>query len=61
MSARLMTLKEFALHIGVIYSTARRMVAEEKVRVVCPRKRRMIPASEVARFTFPGVAVVEKL
>jgi len=48
-----MTLKEFAVHIGVSYSTVRRMVAEKSVAVVMPRRRAMIPASEVARYTFP--------
>jgi excisionase family DNA binding protein len=61
MSARLMTLKDFARHIGVSYSTARRMVAEEKVRVVRPRRRPMIPASEIAKFTFPVVIVVDEV
>jgi excisionase family DNA binding protein len=60
MSSKLMTLKEFARHIGVSYSTARRMVAEKKVRVVRPRLRPMIPASEVAKFTFPPVIVVDE-
>ena len=58
---KLMTLKDFAKHIGVSYSTARRMVAEKKVRVVRPRRRLMIPASEIAKFTFPVVIVVEEL
>jgi excisionase family DNA binding protein len=61
MSARLMTFKDFARHIGVSYSTARRMVAEKKVRVVKPRRRPMIPASEIAKFTFPTVIVGEEL
>ncbi len=61
MSPKLMTLKDFAKHIGVSYSTARRMVAEKKVRVVRPRRRPMIPASEVAKFTFPGAIVVNGL
>jgi excisionase family DNA binding protein len=61
MNPRLMTLKDFAKHIGVSYSTARRMVAEKKVRVVRPRRRPMIPASEIAKFTFPVVIVVEEL
>jgi excisionase family DNA binding protein len=54
MNSKLMTLKEFATHIGVSYSTVRRMVAEKSVSVVMPRRRPMIPASEVARYTFPG-------
>jgi excisionase family DNA binding protein len=61
MSAKLMTLKDFARHIGVSYSTARRMVAEKKVRVVRPRRRPMIPASEIAKFTFPVVIPIEEL
>ncbi len=61
MSAKLMTLKDFARHIGVSYSTARRMVAEKKVRVVRPRRRPMIPASEIAKFTFPVVIAIEEL
>jgi excisionase family DNA binding protein len=56
-----MTLKDFARHIGVSYSTARRMVAEKKVRVVRPRRRPMIPASEIAKFTFPVVIAIEEL
>jgi len=60
MSGKLMTLKEFAVQLGVSYSTARRMVAEGKVRVVRPRRRPMVPASEVAKFTLPGVIVIEK-
>ncbi len=54
MDSKLMTLKEFAAHIGVSYSTVRRMVAEKLVSVVMPRRRPMIPASEAARFTFPS-------
>ena len=61
MNPKLMTFKDFAKHIGVSYSTVRRMVAENKVRVVMPRRRPMIPASEIAKFTFPMVTVVEKL
>jgi len=61
MNPKLMTLKDFAKHIGVSYSTARRMVAENKVRVVRPRRRPMIPASEIAKFTFPMVIVVDKI
>jgi len=56
MNSKLMTLKEFAVHIGVSYSTVRRMVAEKSVAVVMPRRRAMIPASEVARYTFPSDA-----
>lgn len=57
MNSKLMTLKDFAERIGVSYSTARRMVAENKVRVVRPRRRPMIPASEVAKYASP-VAIV---
>jgi excisionase family DNA binding protein len=53
MKPKLMTLKEFAKHIGVSYSTVRRMVADKTVRVVKPRRRAMIPASEVDKYTFP--------
>ena len=59
---RLMTLKEFADHIGVSYSTVRRMVADKSVRVVKPHRRAMIPESEITKFTFPvegGVDEVE--
>jgi excisionase family DNA binding protein len=55
MKAKLMTYKDFARHIGVSYSTVRRMVAENKVRVVKPRRRPMIPASEIAKFTLPVI------
>jgi excisionase family DNA binding protein len=48
-----MTLKEFADHLGVSYSTVRRMVADKSVRVVTPHRRAMIPESEVSKFTFP--------
>ncbi len=61
MNARLMTLKDFAGHIGVSYSTVRRMVAEKKIHVVRPRRRPMIPASEIAKFTFPAAIVVDEL
>jgi excisionase family DNA binding protein len=54
MKPKLMTFKNFAKQIGVSYSTVRRMVAEKKIRVVRPRRRPMIPASEMAKFTFPG-------
>ena len=63
MSSKLLTLKEFAEHLGVSYSTVRRMVADKSVRVVKPRRRAMIPGSEIAKFTFPsavGVDEVEK-
>jgi excisionase family DNA binding protein len=43
MNPKLMTLKEFAQHIGVSYSTVRRMVADKSVRVVMPHRRAMIP------------------
>jgi excisionase family DNA binding protein len=61
MNPKLMTFKDFARHIGVSYSTVRRMVAEKKIRVVRPRRRPMIPASEIAKFTFPVVIVVDEL
>jgi excisionase family DNA binding protein len=61
MNPKLMTFKDFAGHIGVSYSTVRRMVAEKKIRVVRPRRRPMIPASEIAKFTFPVVIVVDEL
>ncbi len=47
----LMTLKEFAVHLGVSYSTVRRMVADKTVRVVRPHRRAMIPVSEAEKFT----------
>ncbi len=47
-----MSLKEFAVHIGVSYSTVRRMVADETIRVVTPHRRAMIPESEIAKFDF---------
>ncbi len=53
MNSKLMTLKEFAVHLGVSYSTVRRMVADKSVRVVMPHRRAMIPESEVSKFTFP--------
>ena len=53
MNSRLMTLKEFAVHLGVSYSTVRRMVADKSVRVVMPHRRAMIPESEKMKFTFP--------
>jgi excisionase family DNA binding protein len=61
MSAKLLTLKEFAVHLGVSYSTVRRMVADKSVRVVTPHRRAMIPESEVDKFTFPMKAVVDEL
>lgn len=54
MSSKLLTLKEFAVHLGVSYSTVRRMVADKSVRVVKPHRRAMIPGSEIAKFTFPN-------
>jgi excisionase family DNA binding protein len=54
---KLMSLKEFAEHIGVSYSTVRRMVADKSVQVVVPHRRAMIPESEVAKFTFSNVEV----
>ncbi len=61
MTSKLMTFKEFAVHLGVSYSTVRRMVAEKKIRVVTPRRRPMIPATEIAKFTFPADIVVDEL
>ncbi len=60
MNPKLMTLKEFAKHIGVSYSTVRRMVADKTVLVVKPRRRAMIPASEVEKYTFPVDGVSEE-
>jgi excisionase family DNA binding protein len=60
MSQKLLTLKEFAVHLGVSYSTVRRMVADKSVVVVTPRRRAMIPGSELAKFTFPNGVVVDK-
>ncbi len=51
--SKLITLKEFAVRIGVSYSTVRRMVAEKSVRVVTPRLRPMIPESEVEKYFLP--------
>jgi excisionase family DNA binding protein len=51
MNPKLMTLKEFAQHIGVSYSTVRRMVANKRVRIVVPHRRAMIPASEAAKYS----------
>ncbi len=50
MNPKLMSLKEFAVHLGVSYSTVRRMVADKSVRVVKPHRRAMIPVSEAARY-----------
>jgi excisionase family DNA binding protein len=50
---KLITLKEFADRIGVSYSTARRMVVEKSVRIVTPRRRAMIPESEVRKYLAP--------
>jgi excisionase family DNA binding protein len=50
MNPKLMSLKEFAVHIGVSYSTVRRMVADKSIRVVMPHRRAMIPSSEAAKF-----------
>jgi excisionase family DNA binding protein len=60
MKPKLMTYREFAKQIGVSYSTVRRMVVEKKIRVVRPRRRPMIPASEIAKFTFPVLIVVDE-
>ena len=61
MNSNLMTLKEFAVHIGVSYSTVRRMVADKSVRVVKPHRRAMIPGSEIMKFTFPAEESVDEL
>ena len=61
MNPRLMTLKEFAVHLGVSYSTVRRMVADKSVRVVMPHRRAMIPESEISKFTFPVQEIVNGL
>jgi excisionase family DNA binding protein len=61
MNSKLMTLKEFAVHLGVSYSTVRRMVADKSVRVVTPHRRAMIPESEASKFAFPGEGVVKEL
>ncbi len=58
MKSKLITLKEFAVQLGVSYSTVRRMVAENKVLVVRPHRRAMIPESEVAKFAFPSGEVL---
>jgi excisionase family DNA binding protein len=50
MSHKLLTLKEFAIQLGVSYSTVRRMVANQSVGVVRPHRRAMIPESEVKKF-----------
>jgi excisionase family DNA binding protein len=60
MKSELMTLKEFAVRLGVSYSTVRRMVAEGKVTVVTPHRRAMIPESEVVKYTFPNTEVVDE-
>jgi excisionase family DNA binding protein len=61
MKPKLLTLKEFAAHLGVSYSTVRRMVADKTVTVVFPHRRAMIPESEVRKFTFPSGVVVDEL
>ncbi len=50
MSTRLLTLKEFSVHLGISYSTVRRMVASKSVGVVRPHRRAMIPESEMRKF-----------
>ena len=60
MKPRLLTLKEFAVHLGVSYSTVRRMVADKSVGVVMPHRRAMIPESEVEKFTFPIKVVIDE-
>ena len=61
MNSKLMTLKEFAAHLGVSYSTVRRMVADKSIRVVTPHRRAMIPESEVSKFTFPANDTFDEL
>ncbi len=61
MKSRLMTLKEFAVHLGVSYSTVRRMVADKSISVVRPHRRAMIPESEVSKFTFPVEGQIDEL
>ena len=61
MSPKLLTLKEFAVHLGVSYSTVRRMVADKSVVVVMPHRRAMIPESEVDKFTFPIKVAVDEV
>jgi len=56
-----MTLKEFAVHLGVSYSTVRRMVADKTVQVVKPHRRAMIPESEISKYTFPNREVIDDL
>jgi CRISPR/Cas system CSM-associated protein Csm3 (group 7 of RAMP superfamily) len=61
MNSQLMTLKDFALRIGVSYSTVRRMVADKKVIVIRPCRRPMIPSSEIAKFCPSVVVFLEEL
>jgi excisionase family DNA binding protein len=56
-----MSLKEFAVHIGVSYSTVRRMVANQTIRVVKPHRRAMIPENETAKFDFTPDKNIEDL
>ena len=56
-----MSLKEFAVHIGVSYTTVRRMVANQTIRVVKPHRRAMIPESEIAKFDLTDDDMVEDL
>jgi excisionase family DNA binding protein len=58
---KLISLKEFAVHLGVSYSTVRRMVADKSVRVVTPHRRAMIPASEVEKFAFSSRDLAEDI
>jgi excisionase family DNA binding protein len=58
---KLISLKEFAVHLGVSYSTVRRMVADKSVRVVTPHHRAMIPASEVEKFAFSSRDLAEDI
>jgi len=61
MKIKLLTYKEFAARLGVSYSTVRLMVADKKVAVVVPRRRPMIPESELEKFTSPIKLVVDEM
>jgi len=54
MEPKLISLKEFAVRIGVSYSTVRRMVAANSLRVATPHRRLMILECEVERFILPA-------
>jgi excisionase family DNA binding protein len=60
MKIKLLTFKEFAVHLGVSYSTVRRMVAEKKICTVSPRRRPMIPSTEIEKIIPPIKAVVDE-